>query len=108
MEIGFLLTAGFGAFVQEFLHWYDLRKKLHKDEYKALLKSISYWIIVIIMIVVSAIGVWILYSEKIADSRDLQLLLGAAFPLLFKKLVGGVTNNDVTLGPKSTISNYFI
>lgn len=107
MEQSILLIAGFGAFVQEFFHWYDLRKKLHLKEYQKLLKSKSYWIIVILTIIISALGVYILYKEKIADSPDLQMILGAAFPLLFKKLVSGVSTTEQQLGDTKTFKNYF-
>lgn len=36
----------FGAILQELLFWYNPRTKLETDEYRTILKSVRYWIVV--------------------------------------------------------------
>jgi hypothetical protein len=97
-HISFMLIAAFGALIQEAIHWFDLRKKLEEEEQKKILNSKHYWIITVIMIIVSGVGTWILFfpfGTKLPTDTILtdiipiriQLVLGAAFPLIFKKLV---------------------
>jgi len=103
--ISFILIAAFGSAVQEVIHLYDLRSKLH-EETSTFLKSWKYWAITLAMIVVSGIGTWILYGDNLTI-KSVIFILGAAFPLLFKKLVAGATNKKETeLGGFSAI-DYF-
>ena len=102
----FILIAAFGSTVQEVIHLYDLRNKLHLEEMSPILKSWKYWAITVSMIIVSGVGTWILYGDNLVI-KSVIFILGAAFPLLFKKLVAGATNKKETeLGGFSAI-DYF-
>ena len=102
----FILTAAFGAFAQEVIYWYDLRKKIGNKRLEKLRKSTSYWVVTALMIVVSAIGAWLLYGDS-EIPRNLQFLMGAAFPLIFKKLVDAVSDVDQTNLGYSPLKDYF-
>lgn len=107
MENYFLVISSLaGALTQEVVHWYDLRTKFDDTEVKSLLKSPGYWIITILMIFLSGIGVWFLFGEK-NPSRDILFLMGAGFPLIFKKLVVTFSKKDQTNLGSTTISKYF-
>ena len=101
----FILIAAFGSAVQEIIHLYDLRNKLH-EETSTFLKSWKYWAIILTMIIVSGIGTWILYGEKL-NIKSVIFILGAAFPLLFKKLVAGAATKGQTELGSFTIKDYF-
>ena len=75
-----------GAVAQEVLHWYGLRTRLDHPEVRRVLRSPGYWIVTLAMIVVSGIGVTLVHG---ADSAHpgVAFVLGAAFPMLLKKLV---------------------
>lgn len=96
MKYEIILICSFGAFTQEFIHWYELRGKLHLNKYKTMIKSPLYWIITICMILISGIGCYLLFETKIYNYKDLQFILGAAFPLIFKKMVSSISNNYET------------
>jgi hypothetical protein len=105
-EIQFILIAAFGSMVQEVIHLYDLRNKLHLEELTPILSSWKYWAITGAMILVSGVGTWVLYGDNLII-KSVIFILGAAFPLLFKKLVAGATNNRETeLGGFSAV-DYF-
>ena len=104
----FILTAAFGSAVQEVIHLYDLRNTLH-EKTSMFLSSWQYWAITLTMIVTSGVGTWILYGDNLSV-KSVIFILGAAFPLLFKKLVAGATNStkgQTALGGFS-IKDYFI
>jgi hypothetical protein len=104
-SITFILIAAFGSAVQEIIHLYDLRNSLHEDT-STFLKSWKYWTITLMMIIVSGIGTWVLYGDNLTI-KSVIFILGAAFPLLFKKLVAGAaTSNETKLGGFS-IQDYF-
>ena len=113
----FILIAAFGALVQEIIHLYDLRKTLG-EETSTFLKSWKYWAITLVMIVVSGIGTWVLYHETLNNDdlniKSVVFTLGAAFPLIFKKTVGGFVERGGTtplaslVSPKSfSFADYF-
>ena len=102
------LVGSLGAFIQELSHWYSLRSNLEEQKYQKLLKSPLYWIITISMILISGIGVWI-WCENIVQSFRHYVVLGAAFPLMFKKAISTIENStSVNLGTKhnSTLEDY--
>jgi hypothetical protein len=85
-ELLFILLATFGAVCQEVLYWYELRNKLDDETIREVLYSKSYWIITLLMIVISGIGTWILFYDE-ATKKSIPFVMGASFPLLFKKIV---------------------
>jgi hypothetical protein len=101
----FILIAAFGSAVQEVIHLYDLRNTLH-EETSTFLKSWKYWAITLTMVIVSGVGTWILYGDNLTI-KSVIFILGAAFPLLFKKLVAGATTKGQTELGGFTIKDYF-
>ncbi len=104
-------TACFGACLQELVHWYDAKTKLSEKKYQKLLHSATYWIICILMIIGSGFGTWVWFYPE-SQSLRTYLLFGAAFPLLFKKLVSLFVSRETKLGfqkddESSSIRNYF-
>ena len=79
-------VAAVGAALQEVLYWYGLKQQLHQPEYDSMLRSRRYWIIVGAMIIGSGLGTSIVYGGRI-QAPDVLIVLGAAFPLTFKKLI---------------------
>lgn len=95
-QITFILIAIFGSLCQELLYWYEIRNKLEAEENKKLLHSKSYWIITLIMIAVSGIGTWLIFFDKGVDfPNKIPFVLGAAFPLVFKKIVAALQSRDL-------------
>ena len=109
-QINFILIACFGALCQEIMHWFELRNKLQEDETKKLFTSMYYWLITIITIIISGIGTMILFYEGPPDTplkNRIPFILGAAFPLIFKKLIDATQKRDlgeVALNAKPTFS----
>ncbi|MGF6924677.1 hypothetical protein QFZ48_000177 [Chitinophaga sp. W2I13] len=90
-QLIFILIAIFGSICQELLYWYELRNKLDAKENKKLLHSKPYWVITFVMIVVSGIGTWLIFYDKEVDfPNKIPFVLGAAFPLVFKKIVAAL------------------
>lgn len=88
-EATVFLVAAFGSSLQELSYWYDARARLALKKYQAMLRSSTYWIITMLMIVGSGAAtlIWINLDPSMYELRD-YLLFGAAFPLIFKKAVG--------------------
>ena len=95
-----LVFAGIGALLQELLHWYGLRHQLREAAYSSLLRSKAYWFITIAVILVTPIAVVVWFSERTeALSPGDFLILGAAFPTLFKTVVARIgESGDTKLG----------
>lgn len=101
-----IVTAIFGSFCQEVLHWYDLRNSLEDDKYRRLIRSYAYWVVTSLTILISGFGIWIMYGDQI-KVKSAYFILGASFPLLFKKAVSSVGDRgDINLGT-SVIKDYF-
>lgn len=83
------LPAAFGSAVQELAYWWELRFKLSQKKYQEQMRSVAYWIIVLAMVVGSGIGTVIWFASQSTAPKD-ALILGAAFPLIFKHAVGVV------------------
>ncbi len=103
-------TAPFiGAIVIQVVHWYQLREKLELTRYKRQLRSLSYWVISTLMVVGGGYASLILADGKL-DAPQL-LLIGAAFPTLFTKLVsaGQQVGKETNLGAEkgSLLRDYF-
>jgi hypothetical protein len=90
-------VATFGAVLQELVFWYDARTKLTELKYKKILRSPGYWIFGILMMVASGVGTWIWFDPDPQKPRT-YLLMGAAFPILFKKLVAAFISKETKLG----------
>jgi len=89
--------AAFGALLQELAFWYDARSKLTQAKYKKILHSFGYWFFGILMTLASGAGTWIWFDPDPQKPRT-YLLMGAAFPVLFKKLVAAFISKETKLG----------
>jgi hypothetical protein len=101
----------FGAILQELLFWYNARYKLGTEEYRAILTSARYWIVVTAMAIGSGIAAYVWFSPDQQAART-YLLFGAAFPVLFKKAVDAFIPAQTHLGidkesKKKILQNYF-
>jgi hypothetical protein len=110
-----ILVGTFGAVLQELLFWYNAKTKLATEEYRAILTSPGYWIIVTAMAIGSGISAYIWFSPDMQAART-YLLFGAAFPVLFKKAVEAFIPTQTKLGAeregkkpskKNTLTDYF-
>ena len=108
----FSISVGtFGAVLQELLFWYNAKTKLDTEEYKAILTSTRYWIVVTAMAIGSGIAAYIWFTPEQQAART-YLLFGAAFPVLFKKAVDAFIPRQAKLGTtkeaeKQPLTNYF-
>jgi hypothetical protein len=108
----FAIAVGtFGAILQELLFWYNARTKLETDEYRAILASLRYWIVVTVMAAGSGVAAYLWFAPGAQGGRT-YLLFGAAFPVLFKKAVDAFIPAQTRLGAKEEIKkkvlhNYF-
>jgi hypothetical protein len=106
----------FGAILQELLVWYNARKKLETEEYRALFASTKYWTVVTAMAIGAGIAAWVWFYPDQQAPRS-YLLFGAAFPVLFKKAVDAFIPAKTALGQgpedkqvaarKNVLRNYF-
>ena len=106
IDFGFIAVAAFGAFMQELLHWYELRERLALKRYQTLIKSAGYWLITIITIGASGVGIWLLFGEDNLSVK-MQFIAGAAFPLIFKKLVKSFGGKNNTQLGRAAVFDYF-
>jgi hypothetical protein len=94
----FAIAVGtFGAILQELLFWYNAKTKLDTDEYRAILASPRYWIVVTAMAIGSGVATYLWFSPSTQEART-YLLFGAAFPVLFKKAVDAFIPAQTHLG----------
>lgn len=114
-QIGSFLAALFGASLQELLYWFDLKHHLDDPENQKTLRSPGYWIITLLMIGASAVGVLYWYGgNRTVEPRD-YVLAAAAFPLLFKHAVSALGQSRRVLGSRpptpsvvrSSLTSYF-
>jgi hypothetical protein len=92
-----ILIGAFGAFLQELLFWYDARTRLTAAKYRALLKSAGYWVVTPLVIACSGVGSWLWFEPNVQSART-YLLIGAAFPIVFKKVVAAFVPKATKLG----------
>jgi uncharacterized BrkB/YihY/UPF0761 family membrane protein len=111
--VAFSISVGtFGAILQELLFWYNAKTKLETKEYKDILTSKSYWIVVSAMAIGSGIASYFWFLPEHQTART-YLLFGAAFPALFKKAVDAFISKQDHLGLEteeakpSVLRNYF-
>jgi hypothetical protein len=98
------LPAFFGSGLQELLYWYDLRTKLDQGKYAVMLRSPSYWIVTMLIVLGSAYGTTIWFAGQNASPKDF-MIVSAAFPLLFKHAVSASGRRRV-LG-SNVVRSYF-
>lgn len=90
-----LVSAPFiGAIAQEVFHWYHLRERLESPKYKRLLRSRVYWVFTAAAVLFGGLGAYIYFGTRLAPGE--MLVAGAAFPVLLKKLVAGLTAKEET------------
>jgi len=103
----FFLSA-FGAVIQEIGHWYELRNNLALKRYQQLIHSPGYWLITFAMTICSGAGTAIWWYGETHSPKD-YLVMGVAFPIIFKKAVSVFAKKPLQLGaePKPTSSQTF-
>jgi hypothetical protein len=97
-----VVVGTFGAILQELLFWYNARTKLDTEEYRAILASTRYWIVLMAMVVGSGIASYLWFRPTAQEART-YLLFGAAFPALFKKAVDAFIPAQTHLGAKEEV-----
>ena len=105
LQLTYALAALLGALLQEVAHWHELKTNLDQENYKHLLRSLPYWVITVLMILLSGIGTVVWFWEDPQDLRT-YLLVGAAFPVILKKAVASFAGDAAQLG-KSPTRQYF-
>lgn len=107
-----LAVAAFtGAVAQELMWWYDVRHELNEKKYTDLIHSKGYWIIVSLIVLVSTIGPFLLHSRELDNYSALDfMILGAAFPLIFKQISGGAARHvrKTKLGSDDLLAAYLL
>lgn len=112
ISIGFI-AALFGAGFQELIYWRSLSRTLAHKTFKAMYKRKDYWIITVVTILASAVGVMLWAHETTGYRLKDYAIMGAAFPALFKVGVHSFKRDN---GPKlgtnapsfsNTLRNYF-
>jgi hypothetical protein len=110
LAVNDIAIGSFGAILQELLFWYNARTKLDTEEYRAILDSVRYWLVVTAMIIGSGIASYVWFSPDQQAART-YLLFGAAFPVLFKKAVDAFNPARTHLGKEdakiNALTNYF-
>lgn len=82
------LVALLGAILQETAHWYSIRNRLEVPQYEKLMTSSGYWAVTIIMIAGGSAGTLAWYYDTTpSPTMKEYLVMGAAFPVIFKKVV---------------------
>jgi len=103
-----ILAPFVGAIALEVVSWYLLRTRLDKPQYQKLLKSVGYWVITVLMVLVGALGALFLFWGRLEVWQ--LFIAGAAFPTLFKKLVSAFITDQTKLGASeapSPLRDYF-
>src|SRR5687767_4318909 len=62
-------SAAMGAVAQELVYWYNLRHKLDQTEYRDLLRSWNYWLIVLAMVAGTAVISLIWFDGQVSPSK---------------------------------------
>jgi len=61
------------------------------------MRSVAYWVIVLAMVIGSGVGTTIWFGSETVVAKD-AMVLGAAFPLIFKHAVDAAVTKSKTLG----------
>lgn len=97
MDIDFSLLAAslLGSTLQEVIHLNEIKHKLSNEEIAVLLRSMIYWLISFAVVVLSGVGAYIWAIHKYHDFSVVEyMIFGAAFPILFKKAVKMLADNE--------------
>src|ERR1700733_1437230 len=110
-HVRILGASAFGSLFQEFLHWSTLRERLSAPAYRRFRAKTDAWFATIGMVVLSTIGayLWTIDDTVRYPLRHL-MLLGAAFPLLFKSAVAAFVKERRDAGASddsSALKTYF-
>jgi hypothetical protein len=92
-----ILLGIFGASCVELLSWHNIKRNLSQKKYEKLIKSPGYWIITIITVIFSAIGVCIIYYRLDRTPWEFAIA-GAAFPTLFDKAMKVLASRTDVMG----------
>ena len=90
----FAIAASLGALCQEVMQWYELRNKLKDKDFKKMFGSFWYWMITLGTILFSGIGTAFLFYDP-SSAAKVPFMLGAGFPLIFKKLRSASAKRDL-------------
>ena len=92
-----------GAAALEIVWWYGIREKLDQVKYRKLLRSRAYWVITVLMILVSGTCALVL-AHPLGAAK--LLVIGAAFPSLIKQAIGTVqlAGDSIKLGDEESES----
>jgi hypothetical protein len=114
MEISNVVTlavaALLGAAAQELMWWYEIRHEIDAERYRRLIRSGAYWAVVVATMLLSTGGTLFMNWDRLSVVRHSDFLIfGAAFPLIFKQLVGSAGRRMKTskLGVASELASYF-
>jgi len=88
----FLIGCG-GGFLNELLHWWNLRDKSELPEYA---RSLKYWIITVLMIPVGGAMAWFYFGQK--ANAILALHVGLSTPLILQKLIVSIPEPGAVRG----------
>lgn len=109
-----ILIACFGAFTQEFLHLYDLKRQIktpgQRKRYNGMLRSLDYWILSVGFTLVGGVFTWLWYDGDVGIRKRDYLIMGIAFPLIVKKVISAFSQETkVKLGENDEFrfSDYF-
>jgi hypothetical protein len=95
LSLELAIYGSLGSFSQELLHWYQLRFDINKKNYQLLLRSFSYWFVVILTVLLSGLltSIW---RDDLQNWRPFDpVVFGAALPLIFKKATSvAVSHHD--------------
>ena len=101
------LAAFTGAVMQELMHWRDRHQRIPHTEYDQ--NKQGYWLLSVLMILGSTVGTWFWFDD-VTEAKRSFLLMGAAFPLIFKKAVAAFESKDLRFGKgdkPSAVRTYF-
>jgi hypothetical protein len=94
------LVAALGAVLVEVAYWYELRFQLDQEKFKRTLNSPLYWTFTAAMIVLSPAAVLIWFSDEEKVALKTYLIMGAAFPHIFKNAVAVFIRSGAKLGAR--------
>lgn len=86
-----------GGVALEAVYWYELREKLTATKYRKMLRSLSYWLPTVAMILAGAAVALFWAASKSKDPTSFELLVaGAAAPSLLKNAVTALLAREKT------------
>lgn len=103
-KITMILVGALGSGLQEILHWYELKFKLHQKKYRILFTSGRYWLVVAATILAAGLVTWAWFDDSPAGTPPRHFLLfGFGMPLIFKKVAQAIrSTKPVHLGEEDS------